>query len=356
MRNNKTYTIGIVGARGHVGQALIKIIRRHPCLTLGWVSSRQLKGKSVNSIIENATFQVHSQNSEFEGLIIEDLSPQQIANKKSDIVILALPNGLSAPYIETINNCQHTSIIIDLSADHRFDANWTYSVPEIDSINLIKARQRQLIKISNPGCYATAMQLALSPITNQIEPSVNCFGISGYSGAGTTPSQYNNSDNLEDNILPYALVEHLHEKEVSIRLNKTISFSPHVASFFRGINLTLQVKFNRMMTHERVYQIFAKYYQDHPLVKCQKYIPNIQQIVNTPKCFIGGFVVNSDGKRATIISCLDNLLKGAASQAVQNINIALGLKPTLGLIEHTDNETQFKRASSHSIKHSVTKC
>ena len=96
--------------------------------------------------------------------------------------------------------------------------------------------------------------------------------------------------------------------------------------------MTIQVELRNSTTKEKLLNQFKSYYKNSPFIVCQKDIPNIQQVINTPICLIGGFEVSSDGKRATIISCIDNLLKGAASQAVQNINIVLGLKQTVGLI------------------------
>jgi len=323
--SSKQYGIGIIGVRGYVGKELLKLIHNHPQLKLEWVSSRELCNQSVKVIVP-----------QLEELVIKNLTPAQLVNIKTDIVILALPNGLSSPYVKAIEKNKSTQIVIDLSADYRFDKDWTYSLPELDSKKIKENSLATLLKISNPGCYATAMQLALAPIIDQIKPNASCFGISGYSGAGTTPNANNNHENLKDNILPYALVEHLHEKEVTARLHKIVSFSPHVAAFFRGINMTIQVAFETAITEEKLMNTFISYYQDAPLITCQKDIPNIQQVFKTTNCLIGGFKVSEDGKRATIVSCIDNLLKGAASQAMQNINIALGLKQTTG-IEHMIN-------------------
>ena len=124
---------------------------------------------------------------------------------------------------------------------------------------------------------------------------------------------------------------HLHEQEVSVRMHQQISFIPHVAAFFRGINMTVQVEFANAITADELLTLFNDYYKQHEFVSCQSEVPVIKQVIHTPNCLIGGFKVSADGKRATLISCLDNLLKGAASQAVQNINIALKLKVNTGL-------------------------
>ena len=128
------------------------------------------------------------------------------------------------------------TVIVDLSADHRFDDAWYYGLPELTR-HAIAANAR----ISNPGCYATAMQLAIAPLTDQLAGPPQCFGVSGYSGAGTTPSDKNNPDKLRDNLMPYALVDHVHEREVSRQLGMPVEFMPHVAPHFRGITMTVNL-------------------------------------------------------------------------------------------------------------------
>ncbi len=319
----KQYTLGIVGARGYVGKELLALVASHPNIDVSWISSRQLKGQSASVLV-----------SELAAIEIEDLSPQQVADKQADIVVLALPNGLAEPFVAALEAAQQTQLIIDLSADYRFDDNWTYSLPELDGLGAIDNMtnsKKPPLKVSNPGCYATAMQLALAPISDRVVGRPSCFGVSGYSGAGTKPCANNNPNNLADNLIGYGLIEHLHEKEVSARLPHDVSFSPHVAEFFRGINMTIQVEFSAAQNATELFDHYSGFYAKQPLVQCQQSVPTVKQVVDTPLCLIGGFSVSADGKRATIISCLDNLLKGAASQALQNINLALGIDPTTNI-------------------------
>jgi N-acetyl-gamma-glutamyl-phosphate reductase len=314
------YSLGIVGGRGYVGKELLTLLANHPSIDVAWISSRQLEGQSSHTLATGLN--------DFE---IENLTPAQVGDRQTDIIVLALPNDLAADFVETLKTNPVAKVIIDLSADYRFDDSWTYSLPELDSLDAQAFEPLKPVKISNPGCYATAMQLALVPVKNLLNARPNCFGVSGYSGAGTKPSPNNDPANLKDNLIGYGLIEHLHEKEVSVRLQQPVSFSPHVAEFFRGINMTVQVEFEHAQTSERLYQLFDSFYADHPVVICQQAIPTVTAVTNTPNCIIGGFSVSADGKRATIISCLDNLLKGAASQALQNINIALALYPTTAI-------------------------
>src|SRR4029079_13504573 len=123
---------------------------------------------------------------------------------------------------EAIERAQPGAVIVDLSADHRFDAAWVYGQPERKREGLTRAR-----RIANPGCYATAMQLALAPLLPLVEGPANVFGVSGYSGAGTTPSPKNDPEALRDNLIPYALVGHGHEREVEAELGCRLFFVPH---------------------------------------------------------------------------------------------------------------------------------
>ena len=127
-------------------------------------------------------------------------------------MILALPDGAAAPFIEALEQKAPHRIVIDLSADHRFDDAWAYGLPELNRAKIVNAK-----RIANPGCYATAMQLALAPLVDQLGGVPALFGVSGYSGAGTTPSPKNDVARLKDNLMPYSLVGHKHEREVAHR-------------------------------------------------------------------------------------------------------------------------------------------
>jgi len=323
-----TYRVGVLGARGYVGKELIEGILLHPDLSLDWVSSRQLAGQKLPALVPNTNY----------NLIIENLDAQQVAAKNSDVIVLALPNGLAADYVAEIEKANTAKVLIDLSADYRFTSDWIYSVPELHSDKF--KQSSGIIKISNPGCYATAMQVAIAPIKFRVHGTVNCYGISGYSGAGTKPSPNNDPQRLKDNILPYALVEHIHEQEVILHSECDIHFSPHVAAFFRGINMTVQWRANGPQNKNELLEQFNAYYEQSKYIECQMDIPNIKQVVHTPNCIIGGFTVSDDGMRITQVSVIDNLAKGAASQAMQNINIALGLEEHLGIDELYSNFSQ----------------
>ena len=188
-------------------------------------------------------------------------------------------------------------------------------------------------KISNPGCYATAMQLMLAPLVDKLSGPVNFFGISGYSGAGASPNPRNDKELLSNNILAYSMINHLHEQEVKHQMYKEIFFTPHVAEFFRGIHMTGNIILTDSMSADDAKSVFQDFYTDNSLIKVQDPAPNLQQVRGTSFAVIGGFEADINSKRLTFCCTIDNLLKGAATQAVQNLNSAFGWDDNLGIIE-----------------------
>ena len=309
-------TIGIVGARGHTGAELIRLIVRHPSLALAFVSSRELDGERVSDHVD-----------EFTGdLRYESLGAEAVAVRGADAVILALPNGRSADYVRLLDENAPSTVIVDLSADHRFDDTWYYGLPELTRA-LYEGRKH----ISNPGCYATAMQLAIAPMKDQLAAPPACFGVSGYSGAGTTPSDRNDPEKLRDNLMPYSLTDHVHEREVARHLGVPVEFMPHVAPHFRGITLTANLWLQRPHTREAIEKAYRDFYAGAPLVRIVDQAPWVSRIAGRHHAEIGGFTPAPGGKRVVVVATLDNLLKGAATQAMQNLNLALGFDGMSGI-------------------------
>lgn len=318
--------VALIGARGHTGGELVRLIGRHPRLALVAAGSRALAGKPVSGQFETDS-----------DVLFEDLSPQNVPERAGawDVVVLALPNGQAGAWVAAIRATASGGagpLIVDLSADHRFDDRWFYGLPELTA-----RRYRGERAIANPGCYATAMALALAPLVGLTRAPPACFGVSGYSGAGTTPSPRNDPEVLRDNVVPYALTGHVHEREVSHRLGLEIAFTPHVAPFFRGICLTATAWLERPFpSADALRQHYADRYGVCPLVDVTEAVPSPRDVVGRPLARLGGFSVS--GRRVTLVSVLDNLLKGAASQAIQNINLALGFDAVAGLQEDSTDE------------------
>ncbi len=309
-------TVGIVGARGHTGAELIRLIDRHPHLELSFVSSRELDGRPVRGQIEG-----------FSGeLCYENLSHEQVGGKGADAVVLALPNGKAAELVAAIDAQAPQTVVVDLSADYRFNDDWYYGLPE-----LTRGKYAGQRRISNPGCYATAMQLAIAPMLGLLSAPPQCFGVSGYSGAGTTPSDRNNVGLLRDNLMPYALADHLHEREVSRQLGTAVEFMPHVAPHFRGITMTVNLALREPVAIDDVRARYRARYAGEPLLRVIDATPWVSRIAGRHGVEIGGFTVAPGGRRLVAVATLDNLLKGAATQAMQNLNLAFGFDELAGV-------------------------
>ena len=309
-------TIGIVGARGHTGAELVRLLAAHPGFELAAVSSRELDGQRVAD-------QVPEYGG---GLRYANLAPGELAGLGLDAWVLALPNAKSAPFVEALAAAGADPVIVDLSADHRFDEAWYYGLPE-----LMRAGYAGQRRIANPGCYASAMQLAVAPMLDLLEGPVQCFGVSGYSGAGTTPSDRNDPDKLRDNLMPYALVDHLHEREVTRHLGTPVEFMPHVAPHFRGITLTANMHLREPMALADVETRYRGRYTGEPLLRVTGDAPWVSDIAGRHGVEIGGFTLSADGRRLVVVATLDNLLKGAATQALQNLNLAFGYPEVQGV-------------------------
>ena len=302
-------TVGIVGARGYTGAELIRLIAQHPQLELAFVSSRELAGQPVSAHIAGFTGDLRYEN----------LGHEQVAGKGADAVILALPNGKAGEIVSALEAHAPATVVVDLSADYRFDESWYYGLPE-----LTRGGYTGQKRISNPGCYATAMQLAISPLLDRLAGPPQCFGVSGYSGAGSTPSDKNDVDKLRDNLMPYALVDHMHEREVSRQLGLPVEFMPHVAPHFRGITMTVNLWLDAVVKVEDIRAQYRQRYTGEPLVRILDEAPWMSNITGKHGVEIGGFSVAPGGKRVVVVATLDNLLKGAATQAMQNLNLAFG--------------------------------
>lgn len=318
--NNKKSTVAIIGARGYTGQNLISMIDEHPYLELTHVSSRELQGRPLKGYTKNSLV--------YDNLQVEDIKRLE-ENNEVDVWVMALPNGVCKPFVEAIDDAAAAkagnadakqSKIIDLSADYRFDTTgeWTYGLPELG----IRSKIASATKISNPGCYATAAQVAIAPLTKYINGTPTIFGISGYSGAGTKPSPKNDTKLLSDNLIPYSLTDHIHEKEISRHLGLDVAFTPHVAQWFQGITHTISIPIQtNSLTSRDIRNLYQDRYQGEQLITVSGEAPLVKDISGKHGVVVGGFAVNSKSNRVVIVATIDNLLKGAATQCLQNINL-----------------------------------
>lgn len=290
-------------------------------MEVAFVTSRELAGRPV------ATEAPDSRCT----LDFENLDPQECATRVVDAYVLALPNGKGNAYVAAIEAVRPGTVIVDLSADRRFDDAWVYGQPERRRVSIRGAR-----RVANPGCYATAVQLAAEPLVPFISGPVHAFGVSGYSGAGTTPSPRNDPAVLADSILPYALVDHVHEREVTHQLDHATCFIPHVAPFFRGLSVTISAKVARPVLRDDLVSALVERYRSERLVRTVDEVPTVRAARDRHEVFIGGVALSHDGGHLAVVAALDNLLGGAATTAVRNLNLALGLDELEGITPWLD--------------------
>lgn len=322
---NDKKKVALIGARGYTGQNLISLIDNHSELELSYVSSRELAGSELKGYNKRKII--------YSNLNFEDIRNIE-KNGEIDMWVMALPNKVCKPFVESIEEVSTKGKIIDLGADYRFDKSgkWTYGLPELKGREGIKIAD----KISNPGCYATCAQLTIAPIKEYINKmsKPNIFGVSGYSGAGTKPSPKNDINFLKDNMIPYSLTDHIHEREIGFHIGNQVSFMPHVGSWFQGIAMTVNIPLmeNHGLTNEKVNEIYNEYYKGEKLIKIiGNEIPLVHDISGKHGCLIGGFKISEEGDRLVIVGVIDNLLKGASTQCLQNINLALGYNEFEGI-------------------------
>lgn len=303
--------IGVIGGRGYVGRELLSLLAADPHIEVAFVASKGAAGKTAAEAMHAV--------GRYADLVLEDVQPEDVAKRGVDGIVLGLSNGQSAPWVAATPPIVR---IVDLSADHRFvDAGWVYGLTE-----KYRAQLRGCQRVSNPGCYATATQLSMWPFEQDILRA-SVFGVSGYSGAGNTPSPKNDLSLLEDGLMPYDLAGHTQERELRRHTGLDVRFFPHVAPFFRGISVTIALDLKRGIGADEAYGRLAERYEQEPLIDLSREAipPLVRQVREQNGVIIGGITAVPDEQRLMIVAVIDNLLKGAATQALQNLHLALDL-------------------------------
>ncbi|EEY22163.1 arg-6 [Verticillium alfalfae VaMs.102] len=321
--NDVPSRIALIGARGYTGQALIDLFEAHPYMDLRHVSSRELAGKELERYTKRKVI--------YEHLTPEDAA-QLDAKGEIDCWVMALPNGVCKPYVDAINESQKGktggSVIVDLSADYRFDKG----------VGLRTARAHQALRhlpvyphlqprMLRHGRPSSALRLWSSTSPG----SLSSLAFRATRAPGTKPSPKNDVNLLKDNLIPYSLTGHVHEREISHHLGTSVAFIPHVASWFRSIHLTINITLNKTMTSRDIRQLYQDRYAGEKLVKVVGEAPLVRSVSSLHHCEIGGFAVDNTGKRVVICVSMDNLNKGAATQCLQNMNLALGYAEYQGI-------------------------
>ncbi|MBW2975463.1 N-acetyl-gamma-glutamyl-phosphate reductase [Candidatus Woesearchaeota archaeon] len=325
-------TVGIIGASGYTGYELIKILKKHPKAELRVLNSKSYKGKKVKELYPDFTG-----DEAYTGYSIEEIN-----GMKLDCVFLAVPHTTAFNIVPKLK----CGKIVDLSADYRFknvkEYENVYGVKHPDEKNnkkavyglpeMLKDKIKKARITANPGCYATACLLASMPVQKLSKYMVfDCK--SGYSGAGKDSAYAKDPENtIKENIVAYKLVSHRHKPEIEQFLKSKVSFTPHVIDAFQGMMCTAHVLLKRKISRNDVVKLFEDFYKHEKFVKIVKNkIPEIKDVARTNYCHIGGFEID-ENNQLVIVAVIDNLIKGASGQAVQNMNLMLGLKEEEGLV------------------------
>lgn len=309
---------GIIGGAGYTGGELLRILLFHPAVEIVFVQSRSQAGKPVT---ETHTDLI----GETEFIFSNEISA-------CDVIFLCLPHGASKKWLEE-NKLNTQTKIIDLGQDFRLAAEgnpFVYGLPELQKEIIANASF-----IANPGCFATAIQLALLPLAknNLLNDDVQITAVTGSTGAGQSLSATSHFSWRYGNHSAYKLLEHQHLAEIgeSVRelqpgFAQSIHFIPSRGAFTRGIHAVLHTQ--TALSNKEAMELFAGYYASHPFMHLCPFSPDVKQVVNTNKCLLHISVVNN---RIVVTSVIDNLLKGASGQAVQNMNLIFGLEEKTGL-------------------------
>jgi len=347
----------VAGVSGYAGGELARLLLHHPKLKQvrpAFFGRAGETGTATSTFLEDLQPQLavpgdHHANEVF------PFSWERVADSGIEVLFLATPHEQSREWVPQA--IEQGIKVVDLSAAWRLQEHTNraiyrlkdadpghtaelqseavYGCPELHRDEIIHARL-----VANPGCYATSIILALAPLLQSglvdVQHGIICDAKSGVSGAGKAPTANTHFMHAADNLSAYAVFGHRHTGELLEQLHleaDQIQFTPHLLPIPRGILSTIYVRLNRATEADAIAEVFQNFYRTSPLVRLHNspQLPEIQHIVRTNYCDLG-FALAADGKRLVIVSCLDNLLKGAAGQAVQNMNLMCGWKEEEGLL------------------------
>jgi N-acetyl-gamma-glutamyl-phosphate reductase len=321
---NKT-KVAIVGASGYSGEELVRLLHRHPNVELSCFTSRQYAGKKVADVFPR-----------FRGQI--DATFVEPTNIAGDVVFLALPHGVAAEFVPGL--LKRGAKVLDLSADFRLKSAATYKefyehdhpAPELlkQSVYGLPELHRDKIKkaqlIACPGCYPTSIILGVLPVLKQAK-NIIVSSMSGVSGAGRKLAEEFLFPECNESARAYGIPKHRHLSEIEEQLGQTISFTPHLIPLNRGIVSTIYI--DVVVTDPL--KLYRELYRNERFVRVTDALPDSKNVELTNFCDISARF-DKRTNRLVVVSCIDNLTKGAAGQAVQCMNLVCGYEETTGLL------------------------
>jgi len=310
--------VGIAGGAGYTAGELLRLLINHPSVEIKYIQSESHKGEPISS--------VHSD------LLYSHLTFSDIDFEDIDVLYICMGHGNSAKFLAE-NPMPESVKIIDLSNDFRLKADageFVYGAPELNREQIRQARC-----VANPGCFATSINLALLPLAaaGMLPDEVTVTGITGSTGAGQKPTHDTHFSNRNANLSNYKVFTHQHLGEIGETVvaaggssQTDIAFVPVRGCHARGIMSDVVVRLEADL--EQITRLYKEYYAQHPFVCVSDKPVYMKQVVNTNYCFLS---LQKEGRKLLITSVVDNLLKGASGQAVQNMNLMFGLDEMEGL-------------------------
>ena len=311
---------GIIGGAGYTGGETLRLLLNHPNVELAFVHSRSNAGNPLSSVHPDLLGET---DVEFTGNLEHDV----------DVVFLCLGHGESKKFLQE-NNFTSKTRVIDLSQDFRLGESingrsFVYGLPELNREQLKGASD-----VANPGCFATALQLGVLPIAKAgLLTEVHSTGITGSTGAGQKLQDTTHFTWRANNISAYKTLTHQHLKEIGRSIKQlqpsfsaAFNFVPWRGDFTRGIFVSTVIESD--LSLEKALDLYVTFYKGHPFTSVSTETVDLKRVVNTNKCLIG---LEKEGSKLVVHSAIDNLLKGASGQAVQNMNLMFGLEETSGL-------------------------
>ena len=319
----KKFKVGMIGGSGYTGGELLRLLLLHPNVEVAFVQSTSNAGKPV--------YAVHTD-------LLGETDINFSAGHQTDIDALFLCGGHNAARkFLTENTLPEQLVVIDLSQDFRHTGNseingrsFIYGLPELNRAEIANAKN-----IANPGCFATAIQLALLPLAaaHKINSMVHINATTGSTGAGREPGSTTHFSWRDSNVSVYKAFNHQHVQEIKQSLtslqpafNSELNFIPQRGNFTRGILASVYLETE--LTIEQLTELYRQFYNQHPFVVISPGEVDVKQVVNTNRCFLH---LAKHENNVLITSVIDNLLKGASGQAVQNMNLIFGLSEKAGL-------------------------